>query len=140
MSRQRDRLVNAASAKDLTAPIAVRLLHFLREGRGAGANCGGSEALPVQRDRVDLVGDLVDFAAVALGHGEIREGKLGGFERVIVIGGLELAELLVVVVELVVGKVLAGGVLEEAGAVGLELFGGLGDEIFDVADALEGKA
>lgn len=57
----------------------------------------------------------------------------------IVVGGLQFTQLLVVVVELIVGEVFPCCVLQQARAVRLQLLGGLGDEIFDVADALQGK-
>lgn len=135
---QRDRLVDAARAENFPATPAVRLLHLLRERRGAGADGGASQTLPVERHRIDFARDLVDFV-VAVGDGQVGEGELGALQRMIVVGGLQFTQLLVVVVELIVGEVFPCCVLQQARAVRLQLLGGLGDEIFDVADALQGK-
>lgn len=125
MSRQCDRLVDASRAENFTAAKAVRLLHLLRERRRTGTDGGAAKAFPVKRHRVDLVVDLIHFGAVGFRHCQVGKRKFGGLERMIVVSGLKFTQLLVVVVEFVVGEVFASRVLQETRAVALKLFGGL---------------
>lgn len=54
----------------------------------------------------------------------------------IMVSGLQLAQLLIIIVELIVCEILACRILQQTRAVGLKFLGRLRDEIFYVSDAL----
>lgn len=78
VSWQGDSLVDAPRAENFAAPETVCLFHFLWERRRTGTNCSTTKAFPIERNRIDFVGDLICFAAVCFRHRQSGEGEFGG--------------------------------------------------------------
>lgn len=160
MTRQWNRFINTSRTEYFTATPTVSLwrnqllqiktskqsqaylLHFLREWSWARA-CGGIPmTLPIQRHRVNFRCDLISikrWIIVTIRHREIREGIVVRWELkwMIIIGWLQLTQLLIIIIKLVV--TLTGCTLKEWRAVRLQLLCRLWNEIFQVSNALNLK-